>query len=80
MRNINELVGIIKGINFDGIINQMEINRLQSWINKNRNLAYDKQQVGLIKLVLYASIIKQVSNNGSTVKFIFLKSTGLLFE
>ena len=51
MRNINELVGIIKGINFDGIINQMEIIRLQSWINKNRNLAYDARQSGLIKLV-----------------------------
>ena len=51
MRNINELVGIIKGINFDGVINQMEIIRLQSWVNKNRNLAYDTRQSGLIKLV-----------------------------
>ncbi|QAT42436.1 hypothetical protein [Aminipila luticellarii] len=51
MRNINELIGIIKGINFDGIINEKEVVRLQSWVDKNRNLAYEVQQVELIKLV-----------------------------
>lgn len=49
--NINELIGIIKGINFDGIINKKEVVRLQSWVDKNRNLAYEAQKVELIKLV-----------------------------
>lgn len=51
MQNINELIGIIKGINFDGVINGKEIERLQSWVDKNRNLAYDKHQMKLIKMV-----------------------------
>lgn len=51
MQNINELIGIIKGINFDGVINGKEVVRLQSWVDKNRNLAYDKSQMELIKMV-----------------------------
>ena len=51
MRNINKLIGIIKGINFDGVINDREVLRLQSWVDKNRNLAYEQRQVELIKLV-----------------------------
>lgn len=51
MRNINELIGIIKGINFDGVINDKEVVRLQSWVDKNRDLAYKPRQVELIKLV-----------------------------
>lgn len=51
MQNINELIGIIKGINFDGVINGKEVVRLQSWVDKNRNLAYDKRQMELIKMV-----------------------------
>ncbi len=51
MQNINELIGIIKGINFDGVVNEKEVLRLQSWVDKNRNLAYDKKQIELIKMV-----------------------------
>lgn len=51
MQNINELIGIIKGINFDGVINNKEVVRLQSWVDKNRNLAYDKREMELIKMV-----------------------------
>lgn len=51
MRNINELIGIIKAIDFDGIINQQEIDFLREWVNNNRNLAYDPKQRALIKLV-----------------------------
>ena len=51
MQNINELIGIIKGINFDGVINGKEVARLQDWVDKNRNLAYDKRQMKLIKMV-----------------------------
>lgn len=51
MQNINELIGIVKGINFDGVINDKEVVCLQSWVDKNRNLAYDKRQMELIKMV-----------------------------
>lgn len=51
MRNINELIGVIKGINFDGVIKDMELVRLQTWVDKNRNLAYEPRQAELIKLV-----------------------------
>ena len=51
MRNISELIGIIKGINFDGVINDKEVERLQSWADRNRNIAYEQRQVDLIKLV-----------------------------
>jgi len=51
MKNINELIGIIKGINFDGIINEKEIDRLQLWVNKNRNLAINAKDIGLLKTV-----------------------------
>lgn len=33
--NINSLYGIIKGINYDGVINDLEIDRLKKWINEN---------------------------------------------
>ena len=51
MQNLNELIGIIKGINFDGVINDKEVLRLQSWVDKNRNFAYDKQQMELVKML-----------------------------
>ena len=51
MRNIYELIGIIKGISFDGVINDREVTRLQSWVDRNRNLAYEQRQVDIIKLV-----------------------------
>ena len=51
MRNLSELIGIIKGISFDGIINDKEVECLQNWVDKNRNLSYDKKQAIMIKLV-----------------------------
>lgn len=51
MQNINELIGIIEGINFDGIINDKEVSSLQSWVDRNRNLAYEKKQLELINLI-----------------------------
>lgn len=63
MQNINELIGIIKGINFDGVINDKEIVRLQSWVDKNRNLAYDKRQIELIKM-LDSVLADQIIDDG----------------
>lgn len=51
MKNINELIGIIKGISFDGVINDREIEKLHSWVSKNRNLAINTKDVSLIKIV-----------------------------
>ncbi len=51
MRNINELIGTIKGINFDGVINDREVVRLQTWVDSNRNIAYEFRPVDLIKIV-----------------------------
>lgn len=51
MKNIHELIGVIKGINFDGIVNEKEVARLQLWVNKNRNLAYEPTHVSLIRIV-----------------------------
>ncbi len=34
-KNINELYGIIQGINYDGIVNEKEVQRLNKWINDN---------------------------------------------
>lgn len=51
MRNINELIGIVKGINFDGVINEREVVHLQIWLNKNRNLAFEPRQAELIRLL-----------------------------
>lgn len=51
LHDINELIGIIKGINFDGVINEKEIERLQSWVDKNRNFSFKAEQIELIKLV-----------------------------
>ena len=44
MRNINELIEIIRGINSEGAINDKEIVRLQSWVDKNRKLDYEKSR------------------------------------
>ena len=51
MRNINELIGIIEGINYDGIVNSKEAEHLQIWVDKNRNLAYEQNQIALIDKV-----------------------------
>lgn len=51
MRNINELIGLIQGIDFDGIINDKEVERLQSWVDRNRNLIYDSEQKAFLEKV-----------------------------
>lgn len=51
MRNINELIGLVNGIDFDGVINEKEIDRLQAWVDKSRNLAYEAKEIELINLI-----------------------------
>lgn len=51
LNNISELIGIMKGINFDGSVNCAERNYLSLWIDKNRNIICDPQQLELIKMI-----------------------------
>ena len=51
MHKINEVLGRIEGIDFDGVINDMEVARLRSLTEKNRNLIYDSRQAKIIALI-----------------------------
>ena len=51
MQNINEVIGIVKGISYDGIINNREINFLHSWVDRNRHFAVSMYQKKLIKQI-----------------------------
>lgn len=51
MKNISELIGLVNGIVFDGIINQKETEKLKIWVEKNRNLAYEAKEIELISLM-----------------------------
>lgn len=51
MQHIHELIGLLKGVNYDGIINDREVIRLQAWVDNNRNLVFDNQQMKLIKML-----------------------------
>lgn len=78
MRNIIELVGIIKGVNFDGVINDKEVVRLQSWVDKNRNLAYEPCQAELIKMV--DDVLKDHIINEEEKKMMLEKAESFLKE
>lgn len=49
MRNINELLSIIREIGCTDSISDNDILRLQSWTDRNRNLAFEQRQAELIK-------------------------------
>lgn len=51
MQNINELKGILKGIECDGIINEMETAYLQEWVDSNRSLSYEGYRLELISMI-----------------------------
>lgn len=51
MYDISKLIGIIKGINLDGSINDIEMADLQIWIDKNLNFIFSSDQAKLIELV-----------------------------
>lgn len=51
MHNINELIGIFKGIDFDNVINEQEVICLKNWVDKSRNLANTTEEIEFIKLL-----------------------------
>lgn len=51
MKDINELIGLIKGIDFDGVINDMEVFAIQEWLDKNRGLVLSETEEKLINLL-----------------------------
>ena len=62
MIKVNKLAGIVKGIDFDKIINDLERSRLELWADTNRNVATTLQErnlVGLVDDVLEDGIITQ---------------------
>ena len=51
MRNLIELIGLIKGINYDGVINDLEVERLQRWVDANRESARGKSETEMLSLM-----------------------------
>lgn len=85
MRNISELIGIIKGINFDGVINDKEVERLQTWVNKNRNLAIDAKDISSDTISVFNddSFIRVYDSGKEVLRkatFEFIKSLSVVFE
>ncbi len=58
--NLVELIGIIEGVNYDGVINDLEIEKLQSWLAHNRQFRNDKifsKVLDLLEIYLEDNII-----------------------
>lgn len=51
MYSINDFVGIIQGINLDGVINEKEIGYLEGWLKANKELMCTNHQFELVELV-----------------------------
>lgn len=51
MKDINELIGLIRGINFDGVINDMEVYALEEWLDANRGLLLSDKEEKLVNLI-----------------------------
>ena len=49
MYKIEELKGIILGINYDGVINPLEVQKLSNWLDNNRSLGLDPRYTNLIR-------------------------------
>lgn len=43
MEEVIELLGIVEGINYDGVINEFEIQKLQDWLKRNQSLKYHNE-------------------------------------
>ena len=48
MDEIIELVGIIEGVNYDGIINELEVFKLHDWVKRNQSLRYHGKYADVI--------------------------------
>lgn len=61
MKRIDELLGIIYGINYDGVINEKEIELLTLWVKENTHTDNDaiKMAVDLLKDVLEDGVITE---------------------
>jgi len=59
MKRIDELLGIINGINYDGVINEKEINLLTHWVEENSDAENEAivQAVILLKDILEDGVI-----------------------
>lgn len=58
--NLVELIGIIGGVNYDGVINDLEIEKLQSWLAHNRQFRNDKafnKALDLLENILEDNVI-----------------------
>lgn len=78
MRKIDELIGIIKGITFDGFINDREIECLQSWIDQNSELIFDQKHIDFIKLV--ETVCKNSFSNDYEIELLNARSEEFLKE
>lgn len=63
MQNIKEVIGIIKGISFDNVINEKEVLYLQKWVELNKPLATLPNQKKLMKLIDEALEDKILTND-----------------
>lgn len=58
--NLVELIGIIGGVNYGGVINDLEIEKLQSWLAHNRQFRNDKafnKALDLLENILEDNVI-----------------------
>ena len=73
--NLVELIGIIEGVNYDGVINDLEIEKLQSWLAHNRQFRNDKifsKVLDLLEYLLLINIIKTLIMN-MTVSLFYME-------
>lgn len=75
--NIYELMGIIKGINYDNVINQLEITKLREWVFQNQHNKTDpnvEKMIDMINNILDDGII----DDEERVDLLKLSSTYLM--
>ena len=63
MEKIKELVGIIEGINYDNVINQLEIQELKTWIEKNKSISYDPNFKEIISKIQNILLDNRIDEN-----------------
>lgn len=78
MININELVGIIEGINFNVNLSDKELSIIKSWIEENKNLTKDNSQYEIISILNNICDDYSIENDSKIILFEHLEK--LLFE